>query len=135
MRRARRATGRPDLEDDEEEEEEDDDDGYLPWGNWTSGRRGMPREETSLKSIKTVQGEEGQWTVTDADSTKSGDRSVRNGGFLVKAEGIVQDDLLVDYTVCAHVPHRRAGFGTYLSRLPQGQERPRPVELRKLRRE
>jgi WD repeat-containing protein 23 len=51
--------------DDEEDEDEDMD---MPWGSWTTGRRGMAREETSLKMIKTVQGEEG----VSADRNNSG---------------------------------------------------------------
>ncbi|GFZ44523.1 hypothetical protein JCM24511_02246 [Saitozyma sp. JCM 24511] len=58
------------------EEEDEDEDMDMPWGSWTTGRRGMAREETSLKMIKTVQGEEGRWTVTDADSSRNGDRII-----------------------------------------------------------
>jgi WD repeat-containing protein 23 len=39
------------------EEDEDEDD--MAFGAWPAGRRGLAEEETSLKVIKTVQGEEG----------------------------------------------------------------------------
>lgn len=67
------AADEDDGDDNWEDEDEDDD---IPWGGWSAQRRGMARESTSLKTIKNVQGQEGSWTVTDADSTKSGDRSV-----------------------------------------------------------
>ncbi|KAI9633253.1 WD40-repeat-containing domain protein [Dioszegia hungarica] len=42
------------------------------------GMRGMGGvgEDTSLKKIKAVRGEEGSWTITDSDSTRDGERMI-----------------------------------------------------------
>jgi WD repeat-containing protein 23 len=56
-----------------DEEEDEDEDMDMPWGSWTTGRRGMAREETSLKLIKTVQGEEG------VSGDRNDHRATRNG--------------------------------------------------------
>ncbi|KAK8844784.1 hypothetical protein IAR55_006634 [Kwoniella newhampshirensis] len=60
-------------EEDYEDEDEDDDDA---WGGWSNTRRGMVDDQTSLKKIKTVQGIEGSWTVTDCDADKKGEKMI-----------------------------------------------------------
>ena len=62
------ATGRPAQMDDED----DEDDFMLGWPGFR--RRGIVREDTSLKSIKQVQGIDGGWTVTDCDVDRKGQR-------------------------------------------------------------
>ena len=57
------------------DDDEDDEDG-LPWGTWTTGRSRAPTEDSSLKKIKTVQGQEGRWTVTDCDADKKAEKWV-----------------------------------------------------------
>ncbi|RXK42673.1 hypothetical protein M231_00228 [Tremella mesenterica] len=57
-------------------EVDDDDDEEDTWGNWSAGRRGMAVEDTSMKKIKTVQGEEGRWTITDCDADKKGEKMI-----------------------------------------------------------
>lgn len=59
------------------QEEDDDEDDGMPWGNWGTTRNRVPSEDSSLKKIKTVQGEEGRWTVTDCDADKKAEKSVR----------------------------------------------------------
>lgn len=59
------------------DELEDEGDDGIAWGSWGAAPRGMSNEDTSLKKIKTVQGEEGRWTITDCDSTRDGERSVQ----------------------------------------------------------
>ncbi|WVQ94146.1 hypothetical protein IAU59_001224 [Kwoniella sp. CBS 9459] len=61
-----------DYEDEDEDEEEDD----AMWMGWGNGRRGYPTEDSSLKSIKTVQGVDGSWTVTDCDVDKKGEKMI-----------------------------------------------------------
>lgn len=56
------------------QEEDDDEDDGLPWGNWGTARSRVPSEDSSLKKIKTVQGEEGRWTVTDCDADKKAEK-------------------------------------------------------------
>lgn len=56
--------------------DEDEDDDEEQFGNWSAGRRGMAQEDTSMKKIKTVQGKEGSWTVTDCDADRKGDKWV-----------------------------------------------------------
>lgn len=58
----------------EEDEDEDDDVDYL-FGR-ANMRRGAPREDTSLKKIKNVQGVDGRWTITDCDADKKADKCV-----------------------------------------------------------
>jgi WD repeat-containing protein 23 len=55
-------------------QQDDDDEGdYEPMG--FSGRsRSTPHEDSSMKKIKTVQGEEGRWTVTDCDADKKAEK-------------------------------------------------------------
>ncbi|KAK4684769.1 DDB1- and CUL4-associated factor 11, partial [Tremellales sp. Uapishka_1] len=56
----------------QEGDDTDDDDEAA----FQSGRRRMHSEETSLKKIKTVQGVEGRWTVTDADCDRAGEKMI-----------------------------------------------------------
>ncbi|OCF34893.1 hypothetical protein I316_03440 [Kwoniella heveanensis BCC8398] len=65
-----------DRESDYEDEDEDEDEDDAMWMGWGNGRRGFPSEESSLKSIKTVQGVDGSWTVTDCDVDKRGERMI-----------------------------------------------------------
>lgn len=65
------------LEDDEEDEDwTDDEDEPALWPSSASRRRGVRDEDSSMKKIKTVQGEEGRWTITDCDSTRDGSRMI-----------------------------------------------------------
>lgn len=61
----------------DDDDEDDDDD--MPWGHFGNGRRPAPPEDSSLKKIKTVQGEEGRWTVTDCDADKKAEKCVAGG--------------------------------------------------------
>ncbi|WVF66532.1 hypothetical protein IAT40_001272 [Kwoniella sp. CBS 6097] len=63
-----------DRESDYEDEDEDEEDDAM-WMGW-NGRRGFPDEESSLKSIKTVQGVDGSWTVTDCDVDRRGEKMI-----------------------------------------------------------
>lgn len=66
-----------DDEDDDDDEDWTDDDEYLPLGGiGQGGTRRVRSEDSSMKKIKTVQGEEGRWTVTDCDSTRDGSRMI-----------------------------------------------------------
>lgn len=56
------------------DDDDEDDDDESPWGNFGSGRNRAPTEDSSLKKIKTVQGEEGRWTVTDCDADKKAEK-------------------------------------------------------------
>lgn len=56
-----------------QEYDEDEDDG-MPLGNFGMGRSRRTQEDWSMKKIKTVQGVEGQWTVTDCDSDKKAEK-------------------------------------------------------------
>jgi WD repeat-containing protein 23 len=58
------------------QQDDDDEDDGMPWGNWGSVRSGRaaPQEDSSMKKIKTVQGEEGRWTVTDCDADKKAEK-------------------------------------------------------------
>jgi WD repeat-containing protein 23 len=58
------------------QEDDDDEDDGMPWGNWGSARsrRVAPQEESSMKKIKTVQGEPGRWTVTDCDADRKAEK-------------------------------------------------------------
>lgn len=56
-----------------QEDDEDEDDG-MPLGNFGSGRGRSVQEDWSMKKIKTVQGVQGQWTVTDCDSDKKAEK-------------------------------------------------------------
>ena len=56
------------------QEEEDEEDDGMPWNNWGNTRNRVPSEDSSLKKIKTVQGEEGRWTVTDCDADKKAEK-------------------------------------------------------------
>lgn len=56
------------------QEDDDDEDDGMPWGNWGTARSRLPSEDSSLKKIKTVQGEEGRWTVTDCDADKKAEK-------------------------------------------------------------
>lgn len=56
------------------QEEDDDEDDGMPWNNWGQARNRAPTEDSSLKKIKTVQGEEGRWTVTDCDADKKAEK-------------------------------------------------------------
>ena len=62
------------TEDDDDDDYEDEDD--IPWGGGfgNRGRNAAPREDSSMKKIKTVQGEEGRWTVTDCDADKKAEK-------------------------------------------------------------
>ncbi|WOO85120.1 LEC14B [Vanrija pseudolonga] len=58
-----------------EAEDSDDDDGWV--GGWPGHRRRpTAAEDTSMRKIKTVQGVEGQWTITDADADRKGERMI-----------------------------------------------------------
>jgi WD repeat-containing protein 23 len=46
----------------------------MPLGNFGSGRGRSVQEDWSMKKIKTVQGVQGQWTVTDCDSDKKAEK-------------------------------------------------------------
>lgn len=80
--RPTRAAGAPTLhigttQAEEEEENEDDyeDEDDIPWGGFgNQGRHATPHEDSSMKKIKTVQGEEGRWTVTDCDADKKAEK-------------------------------------------------------------
>ncbi|WWD22662.1 hypothetical protein CI109_107155 [Kwoniella shandongensis] len=89
-KRRRRATSQPapslspaptpSVEEEDEEENEDDyedEEDEEDWGDFShSGGRRITAEETSLKKIKTVQGIEGSWTVTDCDADKKGEKMI-----------------------------------------------------------
>jgi WD repeat-containing protein 23 len=65
------ATHDNDDEDDDDYEDEDD----MPWGGFGyRARNATPHEDSSMKKIKTVQGEEGRWTVTDCDADKKAEK-------------------------------------------------------------
>ncbi|TXT13148.1 hypothetical protein VHUM_01549 [Vanrija humicola] len=55
--------------------EDDDSDEEMGWG-FTGRRRSGLSEDTSMRKIKTVQGVEGQWTITDADADRKGERMI-----------------------------------------------------------
>jgi WD repeat-containing protein 23 len=60
-------------EDDDDDDYEDEDD--MPWGGFGNrARNAPPHEDSSMKKIKTVQGEEGRWTVTDCDADKKAEK-------------------------------------------------------------
>lgn len=59
---------------DEDDDEDDEDFDEMPWGHMGGGRQRAPTEDSSLKKIKTVQGEEGRWTVTDCDADKKAEK-------------------------------------------------------------
>ncbi|WVR03078.1 hypothetical protein IAU60_000067 [Kwoniella sp. DSM 27419] len=63
-----------DRDSDYEDEDEDEDEEEM--AAWTDARRGIIREDTSLKKIKTVQGVEGSWTVTDCDADRKGEKMI-----------------------------------------------------------
>lgn len=70
-RTARSATGQDDDDDDDDYEDEDD----MPWAGFGNrARNATPHEDSSMKKIKTVQGEEGRWTVTDCDADKKAEK-------------------------------------------------------------
>lgn len=56
----------------DDDEDEDEDDFGVGYGGGL--RRGMSAEDTSMQKIKTVQGQEGRWTVTDCDADKKGEK-------------------------------------------------------------
>lgn len=58
------------------QDDDDDEDDGMPWGNFgsASSGRAAPHEDSSMKKIKTVQGEEGRWTVTDCDADKKAEK-------------------------------------------------------------
>lgn len=64
------ATNDDDDDDDDDYEDEDD----MPWGGFGNRRNAAPHEDSSMKKIKTVQGEEGRWTVTDCDADKKAEK-------------------------------------------------------------
>ena len=60
-------------DDDDDDDYEDEDD--MPWGGFGNrARNATPHEDSSMKKIKTVQGEEGRWTVTDCDADKKAEK-------------------------------------------------------------
>jgi WD repeat-containing protein 23 len=71
-RAARAATATGDDDDDDDDDYEDEDD--IPWGFGNRARNIAPHEDSSMKKIKTVQGEEGRWTVTDCDADKKAEK-------------------------------------------------------------
>lgn len=62
--------------------DEDDEDDESVWGGGGNNRRLAASEDSSLKKIKTVQGEEGRWTVTDCDADKKAEKWVYHEKFV-----------------------------------------------------
>jgi WD repeat-containing protein 23 len=66
-------SAQPTDDDDDDDDYEDEDD--MPWGGFGNrARNAPPHEDSSMKKIKTVQGEEGRWTVTDCDADKKAEK-------------------------------------------------------------
>jgi WD repeat-containing protein 23 len=63
-------------EGDDDDEDWTDDDEYSSFAYSDGGGRRARGEDSSMKKIKTVQGEEGRWTITDCDSTRDGSRMI-----------------------------------------------------------
>jgi WD repeat-containing protein 23 len=69
---SRTATAQEDEDEDDDDYEDEED---IPWGGFGNrARNAAPREDSSMKKIKTVQGEEGRWTVTDCDADKKAEK-------------------------------------------------------------
>ncbi|EJT50400.1 hypothetical protein A1Q1_00332 [Trichosporon asahii var. asahii CBS 2479] len=93
------------------ESDSEDEDTFMRWGGTAPTH--APREETSLSRIKTTQGIEGQWTITDADADRAGRRmiysSITPHVYMLSTEAGDDEQTLLDF----HDRTRRYGFESF----------------------